>query len=71
MHWKIRLMTKPDMMSNVHVIFLEANSYEEARKMVRVEANQVATFEVLEEELNGSVDNVRQDGTEIKRPEKP
>ena len=68
MRWKIRLMTKPDMMSNVHVIFLEANSYEEAKKMVQLEANQVATFEVLEEELNGSVVHAGQDGKEDRKP---
>lgn len=71
MRWKIRLMTRPDMMSNVHVIFLEANSYEEARKMVQLEANQVATFEVLEEELNGSVVNDRKNGEQDTKPEKP
>lgn len=68
MRWKIRLMTKPDMMSNVHVIFLEANSYEEAKKMVQLEANQVATFEVLEEELNGTVVNDRQDRKSSRNP---
>lgn len=68
MRWKIRLMTKPDMMANVHVIFLEADSYEQARKMVRLEANQVATFEVLEEELNGSVVHAGQDGKEDRKP---
>jgi len=68
MRWKIRLMTRPDMMTNVHVIFLEANSYEEAKKMVQLEANQVATFEVLEEELNGSVAHAGQDGKQDRKP---
>ncbi len=64
-------MTKPDMMNNVHVIFLDANSYEEAKSMVQLESNQVATFEVLEEELNGTVVNDRKDGETDSKPEKP
>ena len=45
-------MTKPDMMHNVSVIFLEAPSFEAAKKQVTIAENQVATFEVKEEELN-------------------
>ena len=52
MQWKVRIMTKPDMMHNVSVIFLEAPSFEAAKKQVKIADNQVATFEVKEEELN-------------------
>ena len=45
-------MTKPDMMHNVSVIFLEAPSFEAAKKQVTIAENQFATFEVKEEELN-------------------
>jgi len=45
-------MTKPDMMHNVSVVFLEAPSFEAAKKQVTIAENQVATFEVKEEELN-------------------
>lgn len=45
-------MTKPDMMNNVSVIFLEAPSFEAAKQQVTIAENQVATFEVKEEELN-------------------
>ena len=52
MQWKVRIMTKPDMMHNVSVVFLEAPSFEAAKKQVTIAENQVATFEVKEEELN-------------------
>ena len=52
MQWKVRIMTKPDMMHNVSVIFLEAPSFEAAKKQVKIADNQVATFEVKEMELN-------------------
>ena len=52
MQWKVRIMTKPDMMNNVSVIFLEAPSFEAAKQQVTIAENQVATFEVKEEELN-------------------
>ena len=52
MQWKVRIMTKPDMMNNVSVIFLEAPSFEAAKKQVKIADNQVATFEVKEMELN-------------------
>ena len=44
-------MTKPDMMHDVSVVFLEAPSFEEAKKQVKIAENQVATFEVKEMEL--------------------
>tara|TARA_R100001594_G_scaffold75496_1_gene110259 strand:+ start:64 stop:252 length:189 start_codon:yes stop_codon:yes gene_type:complete len=43
-------MEKPDMMANVRVMFLEAPSFEEAKKQVILNDNNVATFETLEEE---------------------
>ena len=52
MQWKVRIMTKPDMMHDVSVVFLEAPSFEAANQQVKVPENQVATFEVKEEELN-------------------
>ena len=52
MQWKVRIMTKPDMMNNVSVIFLEAPSFEAAKQQVTIAENQVATFEVKEEQLN-------------------
>lgn len=61
-------MTRQDMLSNVKVIFLDADNYEQAKSMVNVEKNQVATFEVLEEELNGSVVHDGQDRKEIRKP---
>ena len=51
MQWKVRIMTKPDMMNNVSVIFLEAPSFEAAKQQVTIAENQVATFEVKEEQL--------------------
>ena len=51
MLWKVRIMEKPDLMSNVRIQFLEANTFEEAKKMVPLKENNVATFEVLEEEF--------------------
>jgi len=51
MQWKVRIMTKPDMMHDVSVVFLEAPSFEEAKKQVKIAENQVATFEVKEMEL--------------------
>ena len=45
-------MTKPDLMHNVSVVFLEAPSFEAAKKQVTIAENQVATFEVKEMELN-------------------
>jgi hypothetical protein len=68
MHWKVRLMARQDMLSNVKVIFLDADNYEQAKSMVNVEKNQVATFEVLEEELNGTVVNDRQDRKSSRNP---
>tara|TARA_R100000781_G_scaffold1768_1_gene2990 strand:+ start:130 stop:339 length:210 start_codon:yes stop_codon:yes gene_type:complete len=50
MQWKVRIMEKPDMMANVRVMFLEAPSFEEAKKQVILNDNNVATFETLEEE---------------------
>ena len=44
-------MTKPDLMHNVSVVFLEAPSFEAAKKQVTIADNQVATFEVKEEQL--------------------
>jgi len=38
------------MMANVRVMFLEAPSFEEAKKQVILNDNNVATFETLEEE---------------------
>ena len=52
MQWKVRIMTKPDLMHNVSVVFLEAPSFEAAKKQVKIADNQVATFEVKEMELN-------------------
>ena len=52
MQWKVRIMTKPDLMHEVSVVFLEAPSFEAAKKQVRLADNQVATFEVKETELN-------------------
>ena len=43
-------MEKPDLMANVRVMFLEADTYEEAKKMVPLKDNNVATFEVLEDD---------------------
>ena len=50
MQWKVRIMEKPDMMANVRVMFLEAPSFEEAKKQVILNDNNVATFETLEED---------------------
>ena len=44
-------MTKPDMMHDVSVVYLEAPSFEAAKQQVKLADNQVATFEVQEEEL--------------------
>ena len=52
MQWKVRIMTKPDLMHNVSVVFLEAPSFEAAKNQVTIAENQVATFEVKEMELN-------------------
>ena len=52
MQWKVRIMTKPDMMHYVSVVFFEAPSFEAAKKQVKIADNQVATFEVKEMELN-------------------
>tara|TARA_R100000458_G_C8190565_1_gene184413 strand:- start:574 stop:762 length:189 start_codon:yes stop_codon:yes gene_type:complete len=43
-------MEKPDLMANVRVMFLEAPSFEEAKKQVLLNDNNVATFETLEED---------------------
>ena len=50
MQWKVRIMEKPDLMPNVRVMFLEAPSFEEAKKQVILNDNNVATFETLEED---------------------
>ena len=50
MQWKVRIMEKPDLMANVRVMFLEAPSFEEAKKQVILNDNNVATFETLEED---------------------
>jgi len=50
MQWKVRIMDKPDLTTNVRVMFLEAPTYPEARKQVALTDNQVATFETLEED---------------------
>tara|TARA_B100000131_G_scaffold282605_1_gene289949 strand:+ start:1207 stop:1416 length:210 start_codon:yes stop_codon:yes gene_type:complete len=50
MQWKVRIMEKPDLMANVRVMFLEAPSFEEAKKQVLLNDNNVATFETLEED---------------------
>ena len=52
MQWKVRIMTTPDMMDDVSVVYLEAPSFEAAKQQVKLADNQVATFEVKEEELN-------------------
>ena len=52
MQWKVRIMTKLDMIHDVSVVFLEAPSFEAAKKQVKIADNQVATFEVKEMELN-------------------
>ena len=43
-------MEKPDLMANVRVMFLDAPSFEEAKKQVLLNDNNVATFETLEED---------------------
>ena len=50
MQWKVRIMEKPDLMANVRVMFLDAPSFEEAKKQVLLNDNNVATFETLEED---------------------
>ena len=50
MQWKVRIMEKPDLMANVRVMFLESPSFEEAKKQVLLNDNNVATFETLEED---------------------
>ena len=50
MQWKVRIMEKPDLMANVRVMFLEAPSFEEAKKQVLLNDKNVATFETLEED---------------------
>ena len=48
-------MEKPDLMANVRIQFFQANTYKEAKSMVPLKENNIATFEVLEEELNEHV----------------
>tara|TARA_Y100000590_G_scaffold419671_1_gene521612 strand:+ start:161 stop:346 length:186 start_codon:yes stop_codon:yes gene_type:complete len=57
-------MEKPDLMSNVRIQFLEANTFEEAKKMVPLKENNVATFEVLEEEF---VEHVKRNDKTVDR----
>jgi hypothetical protein len=64
MLWKVRIMEKPDLMSNVRIQFLEANTFEEAKKMVPLKENNVATFEVLEEEF---VEHVKRNDKTVDR----
>ncbi len=64
MLWNVRIMEKPDLMSNVRIQFLEANTFEEAKKMVPLKENNVATFEVLEEEF---VEHVKRNDKTVDR----
>ena len=64
MLWKVRIMEKPDLMSNLRIQFLEANTFEEAKKMVPLKENNVATFEVLEEEF---VEHVKRNDKTVDR----
>ena len=49
MQWKVRIMTKPDMMHNVSVIFLEAPSFEAAKKQAEGEiAVHIANIKVYQ-----------------------
>ena len=50
MQWKVRIMTRPDFTSTVRIMFLEADSFEEAKKQVPLADNHEATFETLEED---------------------
>ena len=61
---KVRILEKPDLMSNVRIQFLEANTFEEAKKMVPLKENNVATFEVLEEEF---VEHVKRNDKTVDR----
>lgn len=62
--WRIRIMEKPDLMANVRVMFLEADTYEEAKKMVPLKDNNVATFEVLEDDW---MEHVKRDNKTVDR----
>jgi len=57
-------MEKPDLMANVRVMFLEADTYEEAKKMVPLKDNNVATFEVLEDDW---MEHVKRDNKTVDR----
>ena len=62
MQWKVRIMTKPDLMHNHSEVFLEAPSFEAAKKQVTIADNQVATFEVKEMELNAGETQEKEKG---------
>ncbi len=47
LRWKVRVMEKPDLWKSTRYIFLEAETFEEAKKLVPLKDNSVATFEVV------------------------
>ena len=47
LRWKVRVMEKPDLWASTRYIFLEAETFEEAKKLVPLKDNNVATFEVV------------------------
>jgi len=47
LRWKVRVMEKPDLWKSTRYIFLEAETFEEAKKLVPLKDNNVATFEVV------------------------
>ena len=47
LRWKVRVMEKPNLWESTRFIFLEAETFEEAKKLVPLKDNSVATFEVV------------------------
>ena len=47
LRWKVRVMEKPDLWKSTRYIFLEAETFEEAKKLVPLKDKNVATFEVV------------------------
>ena len=47
LRWTVRVMEKPNLWESTRFIFLEAETFEEAKKLVPLKDNSVATFEVV------------------------
>ena len=62
LRWKVRVMEKPDLWKSTRYIFLEAETFEEAKKLVPLKDNSVATFEVV---TNDDMGNNKRSGKTV------